>query len=124
MMTVGTSVELALNREGKKMTVKVSIGKTPKEQESASLDVSQDHPALEGASFEDSPDKSKGVRVTEVQRNSNAFQFGLRPRDIIVAVNRTPVKDMADLNSALKDSPRSTVLSVRRGDEDLRLVMP
>ena len=35
LMTVGTSVDLGVNREGKKMTVKVAIGKTPATQSAA-----------------------------------------------------------------------------------------
>ena len=83
-----------------------------------------DRPALEGANFDDSESGTNGVRVSDVQRNSTAWTLGLRPRDLIVAVNRTPVKDLTEFSAALKASPRATVLAVKRGDEDLRMVMP
>ena len=34
------------------------------------------------------------------------------------------VKDLAEFNAALKASPRATVLAIKRGEEDLRIVIP
>ena len=123
LMTVGTSVDLTVLRESKKSNVKVAIGKTPKTEAAFSKE-EIDRPALEGANFDDSESGTNGVRVSDVQRNSTAWTLGLRPRDLIVAVNRTPVKDLTEFSAALKASPRATVLAVKRGDEDLRMVMP
>jgi serine protease Do/serine protease DegQ len=124
LMTVGTSVELAINRDGKKLSLKVAIGKSPNTKQAATE--VPDRPALEGATFDDvdPSEKARGVRVAEVQRNSNAYQVGLRSRDLIVAVNRSPVKSVEEFNEALTKSTRSTVLAIRRGDEDLRIVLP
>jgi len=122
LMPVGTTVELAVNHDGNTSTVKVTIGKTPKEATSRIADREE----LSGASFEDVEPggKMRGVRVTDVERGSNAWALGLRPRDIIVAVNREPVADLGALNDALKASNHSTVLALRRGDEDVRIVLP
>jgi len=122
LMTVGTTVELAINRNGSKMNVKVTIGKTPKEAETKIADREE----LEGASFDNMEPGAKvhGVRVTDVERGSAAWQLGLKPKDIIVAVNRQPVADFDQLTDALKASTHSTVLAVRRGDEDVRIVLP
>ncbi len=123
LMTVGTSVELTVIHDTKKNNVKVSIGKTPKTE--AAFDKEEiDRPALEGATFNDSDGGTKGVIVQDVQRNSTAWTLNLRPRDIIVGVNRSPVKDMAEFNAALKASPRATVLAIKRDGEDLRVVIP
>jgi serine protease Do/serine protease DegQ len=131
LMTVGTSVDLAINRDGKKVNVKVAIGKTPNDnkQEASATDM-PNREGLDGASFDDvdPSDKQRGVRVTEVQRNSSAWTIGLRPRDLIVAVNRTPIKSLEELTAALKTSLRQTVLSIRRGEgasaEDFRVILP
>jgi serine protease Do/serine protease DegQ len=122
LMPVGTTVELAVNRDGKKMIMKVTIGKTPKEAENKVSERSE----LEGASFEtvESGSKLKGVRVTDVARGSTAWQLGLRARDVIVAVNRQPVADFSEFTDALKESSHATVLAVKRGDEDVRIVLP
>ncbi|TAL00613.1 MAG: DegQ family serine endoprotease [Rhodospirillaceae bacterium] len=122
LMPVGTTVELALNRNGTKMSVKVTIGKTPKEAETKIADREE----LSGANFEnvEPGGKVRGVRVTDVERGSNAWQLGLRPKDVIVAVNREPIADFDELTEALKESTHSTVLALKRGDEDVRIVLP
>jgi serine protease Do/serine protease DegQ len=122
LMPVGTTVQLAINRDGKKMDIKVTIGKAPKEAENKIAE----RPDLDGASFEtvEAGSKIKGVRVTDVARGSTAWQLGLRARDIIVAVNRQPVGDFDEFMDALKGSSHATVLAVKRGDEDVRIVLP
>jgi serine protease Do/serine protease DegQ len=122
LMPVGTTVDLTFNREGKTMSTKVTIGKTPKEAESKVADRAE----LEGANFEtlEAGSKLKGVRVTDVARGSTAWQLGLRARDVIVAVNRQPISDFNELVDALKGSSHATVLAVKRGDEDVRIVLP
>jgi len=130
LMTVGTSVELAVNRDGKKMNIKVAIGKSPTDKKEAAVTDLPNREGLDGASFDDvdPSDKQRGVRVTEVQRNSAAWTIGLRPRDLIVAINRTPVKSLEEFTTALKTSLRQTVLSIRRGEgataEDFRVILP
>ena len=130
LMTVGTSVELAVNRDGKKMNIKVAIGKSPTDKKEAAVTDLPNREGLDGASFDDvdPSDKQRGVRVTEVQRNSAAWTIGLRPRDLIVAINRTPVKSFEEFTTALKTSLRQTVLSIRRGEgataEDFRVILP
>ncbi len=133
LMTVGTSVELAVNRDGKKMDIKVAIGKTPNsksEQAAATAAEMPNREGLDGASFDDvdPSDKQRGVRVTDVTRNSAAWTIGFRPRDLVVAVNRTPVKSLEEFTTALKTSLRQTVLSIRRGEgataEDFRVILP
>jgi S1-C subfamily serine protease len=53
-----------------------------------------------------------------VDPGSPAAQSGLRQGDIIVGVNRTPIKNVAELKSAAKDA-NSLVLSIRRGNATL-----
>jgi serine protease Do/serine protease DegQ len=119
LLPVGTTVELAVNRDGKKMNIKVTIGKSPK----AEVAKAAEREELQGATFE-SADSDKGVRVTDVSRGSNAWQIGLRPRDLIVAVNRKTVSNFNDFMDALKDSRHSTVVALKRGEEDVRIVLP
>ena len=122
LMPVGTTVELTYNRDGKTRKAKVTIGKTPKE---ASARISE-HEALQGASFENTDEdaKTKGVLVSNVRRGSVPWQLGLRTNDVIVAVNRKRVKNLDDFLDAMKDSASSTVLALKRGEEDVRIVLP
>jgi serine protease Do/serine protease DegQ len=122
LMPVGTAVELTLVRDSKKMDVKVTIAKTPKETATKIADRQE----MDGATFENPAvgSKARGVRVTDVTRGSNAWQLGLRQNDLIVAVNRQPVANLEELTDALKASPHSTVIALKRGDEDVRIVLP
>ena len=111
----GTAVKLTIIRDGKEKEVKVTLGKMPKEEEVAEI---EDRPTLQGASFSD----DDGVVVTEVERNSPAWQIGLRQNDQIAAVNRKPVTTMKEFRDAL-DGSKQAALSVKRGDESLFLII-
>jgi S1-C subfamily serine protease len=65
----------------------------------------------------------KGVRVTNVERNSPAYQSNLRTGDIIVSVNRKDVTNVDEFTAAMKDSQRQTALFIKRGAEDLLVIV-
>ena len=50
-------------------------------------------------------------------------QAGLRPKDVVVGVNRKPVKSVDELSKELKDSKRQTALFLKRGGEDMLVVI-
>ena len=121
LLTVGTSINLTILRDKARKDIKVTIGKAPAEQEVAKVN---ERPELEGATFSSSgaDDKVKGVVVTAVERNSPAAQR-LRLGDHIISVNRKPVNSVEEFKTALKDSGRSSALFVKRGDEDVLIVL-
>jgi len=55
------------------------------------------------------------VLVTAVQADTRAFQYGLRPGDIIVGVDRQRVRSVTALAKALR-APGHHALNVVRGD--------
>ena len=121
LLTVGTSINLTILRDKAKKDIKVTIGKPPAEQEVAKLN---DRPELEGATFSSAgtDDKVKGVVVTQLERNSPAAQR-FRQGDHILSVNRKPVNTVEEFKTALKDSGRSSALFVKRGEEDVLIVL-
>ncbi|MDZ7645090.1 MAG: PDZ domain-containing protein [Woeseiaceae bacterium] len=87
-------------------------------RQSAGADI---HPGLEGARFSATAASSgSGIEVTEVEPGSPAAQRGLRPGDIITAVNRQRVENLAQLRQIAENS-RILFLLVRRGDRTLML---
>jgi serine protease Do/serine protease DegQ len=122
MMTLGTAVNVTVIRSGSKKDFKITIGKPPKETVVAKA---EDRPALQGATFSntEATDKVKGVRVTNVERNSPAFQSNLRTGDIIVSVNRKEIANVDEFTTAMKDSTRQTALFIKRGGEDLLVIV-
>jgi S1-C subfamily serine protease len=61
-----------------------------------------------------------GVEVIAVEQGSPAAQRGLRAGDIITAVNRRPVRTLAELNQ-IASSNSILFLLVERGDRALML---
>ncbi len=79
------------------------------------------HPGLAGASFAPASTSSdSGVEVAAVDEGSPAAQRDLRAGDVITAVNRVLVRDLADLRS-IAGNNRILFLLVRRGDRSLML---
>ena len=59
-------------------------------------------PRLTGVSLqnfrsENDPSTGAGVLVTDIGNDSSALERGLRPGDIIVALNRKPVRSIAEM---------------------------
>ena len=67
----------------------------------------------------------KGVVVTQVDAGGPAADAGLRRGDVILEVNRTPVKDVDAYRKALKSSGKgkSVLFLVRRGDNTIFLAV-
>lgn len=119
----GSTVTLSVLRDGRSRDIKVTIGKAP-ESEVASAEDAELRPALAGASFATADGRVKGVSVTAVATGSAAERINLRTGDIIVSVNRKPVENVRDFYAALKGSSRQAVLFVKRGDNDVLIVLP
>ncbi|HET7921689.1 MAG TPA: DegQ family serine endoprotease [Gammaproteobacteria bacterium] len=124
VMRIGSKVTLGILRNGKPITITATIGKRQSESVGG-----ENHPELRGLSVSNLDASSplygevKGVQVTGVARNSEAFQAGLRPGDVITAVNRAPVTDVAGFRKALDKTKGGVALRVRRGDQAFYLVL-
>ena len=97
----GDQVRIDVMREGKRRQVRATLDQVSAVEPVAAADI---HPGLEGAEFSDyAGDGSRngaGVRVDAVAPNSPAAFAGLRPNDVILAVNRTRVRSLEDLRAA------------------------
>jgi serine protease Do/serine protease DegQ len=122
---VGDEVTLKLFRNGKARTVKVKLG----DNEVAAVGPVQ-NPRLQGATFgPPSPEARQagidnGAMVQSIEPRSPAARTGLRPGDIIIAVNRQPVDDVAGLQALLREAgDGELLLHVRRGPGALFLIV-
>ncbi|MBM5812045.1 MAG: DegQ family serine endoprotease [Gammaproteobacteria bacterium] len=116
MLKVGDQVEIGLLREGRPQRLRATL------REVAQLaDASAIHRALTGADLADAPEGGgSGVVVRGVQPGSPAAQAGLRPDDLIVAVNRSRIANLAQLREATRDQA-TILLQLRRGNQLLIL---
>jgi S1-C subfamily serine protease len=58
-----------------------------------------------------------GVLVTDVAQDSRAWQYGLRPGDVVVAANRRAIRDLADLREAADLNSTQLLLRVYRSGQ-------
>src|SRR4029453_2339775 len=66
-------------------------------------------------------DRTRGIVVNRMDRNGAAYQAGLRPGDIILALNDTPISDGAQLERLIADAKSGTTvpLKVARATREL-----
>ncbi|EPD5596600.1 serine endoprotease DegQ [Enterobacter hormaechei] len=117
----GAKVKLGLIREGKPLTVEVTLDKST----SSSASAEQISPALQGATLSDGQLKNgtKGITVTTVEKSSTAAQAGLHQDDVIVGVNRTRVQSIAEMRKVLESKPAVIALQIIRGNDTLYILL-
>ncbi|HFN3689337.1 TPA: serine endoprotease DegQ [Enterobacter hormaechei] len=117
----GAKVKLGLIREGKPLTVEVTLDKST----SSSASAEQISPALQGATLSDGQlkDGTKGISVTAVEKSSPVAQAGLHQDDVIVGVNRTRVQSIAEMRKVLESKPAVIALQIIRGNDTLYILL-
>ena len=63
------------------------------------------------------------LEVIEVEPGSSAWEAGIREGDVLYAVNKQPVHRIDEAREAIADSRRSIILDIRRGDQELYLLI-
>jgi serine protease DegQ len=122
LATVGSTLDLSLLRDGKKVTQSVKlVAETVASSEGAKMDA-----RLTGADLADSSERirrtlresgidANGVAITRVDPNSRAAKNGLKAGDLIVGVNRVGIDNLNEMRAMITRSPRSILLSIVRG---------
>ncbi|MCX8104113.1 MAG: trypsin-like peptidase domain-containing protein [Candidatus Bipolaricaulota bacterium] len=140
---VGSKVQLEIVRGGARQTVEITLGERPSEQ--ALLGTTPDTPTQpipQGQGIEkfglkvqaltpeiirhlNLPSTAEGVVIAEVQPGSRAFWARLQVGDLIIEINRQPVKSLDDWNkfvSELPDDARVVLTIIPRGGGSARFV--
>jgi serine protease Do len=128
----GTKATLKLYRDGKEKTVSTTLGQLP---DALTARGGRNQPGERGQSGTDAldgvevtdldvetrrelsiPNSVRGVLVTDVEENSNAAEAGLRPRDVIIEINRRPVHNAEEaITLSEKAESDSILLRIWRG---------
>ncbi|MGB5489453.1 MAG: DegQ family serine endoprotease [Woeseiaceae bacterium] len=117
LLRSGDEISLKYVRDKKARSAKALLGQAAGRQ----LTGGDIHPGLTGAVFAGSSTASDGgIEVAEVEPDSPAAQRGLRPGDIITAVNRNRVRNLQEL-AGIAENNRILFLLVQRGDRSLML---
>ncbi len=118
----GSSVPVQILREGGTKTLQVTTKELPSDGRLAKAGTreSKDEGTLNGVTVSDLdararremdlPANLKGVLVTEVDPDSASFEAGLRPGDVIVEINRQPVKSADEAVRMTENAKDKTTL--------------
>ena len=122
MKRSGDKVKLTVLRDGKKRTITATLGSIDTISIANADDI---HPGLQGAEFSNYKGNADSfvndaVLVNSVEPNSQAAANGLRPNDVITAVNRIPVTSTQELTAADEDQ---SVLMLRIARDNRTLLL-
>ena len=78
---------------------------------------------LEGATLAESSENGFGVVVQKLTMDSRARRSGLREGDLILSLNRVPIRSLEDVKRAAELSVSGLLLNIKRGDSTLFLVI-
>jgi len=126
LVRVGDEIELDIQREQRRMRLNVRVGGTETGGGTGAVDAP---PALQGATLRDlergdaAYGRIEGVLAADVKPGSPAARNGIRPGDVIVAVNRRRVRDSEELESAFEQAGRVLALNIVRGNGQLFIVI-
>lgn len=121
LLRVGDKLTLEIQRNGKRQVINTSVGEAAELKEAANATATVANAKLEGAQFGPAED-GNGVEVSEVKPQSPAARNGLRPGDVITAINRRPVRSVAEFQRAVKGQD-SLLVTLNRGPGTLFLVI-
>lgn len=117
LLRVGTTVKINIQRDNKPLTLSavVTDAKTHEQE------LQSNNPFLYGLalrSFEqESPPHGNviGVQVVGASENSAGWRAGLRPGDIIISGNKTPVTDVKSLQTIAQQKKQQLLVQILRG---------
>ncbi|WP_304622693.1 Do family serine endopeptidase [Photobacterium sp. TLY01] len=117
----GKNVDLGVLRDGKEKEFSVTL----QEAEMSNLKADHLHESLAGAEFSNTTadDNTKGVKVTQIDPQSLAARYGLKEGDIIIGLNRQPIGNLGQLRKALDSKPSVLALEIKRGNNELYLII-
>ena len=120
----GTVATLEILRDGKPMTLKVTLGERPANLSVTGANRVPSESTLRGISVQNLtpsirnqlglPASVHGVVIGDLDPNSPAAQAGLQPGDVIESINRHPVSNIAEFNRLAAQAKGQTLLRVNR----------
>jgi serine protease DegQ len=122
LLSVGETVEILVNRQGKSVTLSATIAKD-EGVKGAEISKFLDGTRLEETEVSNDQGKAIGILLKEVKKNTSAWEVGLRTGDIILSVNRVPTEKIEDLKQLLKQRSRGWAFTVLRNDSIVTLML-
>jgi serine protease Do len=133
-MNPGTEVTLDILRDGKPMTIHLTLGERPSNLSATpGVGKAPSEGALRGITVQNlTPDLRerlglppgvRGVVISELDPSSPAAQGGIQPGDVIEGINRQQVNSVADFNRLAAEAKGQTLLRINRQGNGLFVVI-
>ena len=130
-LPIGATVDMAIVREGTDKTVSIQVERAEEpalpETNNHAVDVGMQVQELspEAARHWGYTDLKEGVIIKSVLPGSPAAEAGLQPGDMIVEINRKPIKTLTEYNALLKTASmeEGILLLVYRGKNSLYVAL-
>ncbi|HET6473336.1 MAG TPA: Do family serine endopeptidase [Pseudomonadales bacterium] len=125
LLMVGDHVSMTMLRDGKQRQVRFDLVAEDYQQIAGErIDSRLAGVQLENFRSENDPTTGAGILVTDISNESAAWARGLRPGDIIVAVNRKAVQGISDIAESPPNPNKELLLRVYRSGEFGYIVIP
>jgi Do/DeqQ family serine protease len=120
LMRVGAKMDISVIRDGDKKILTAYI----EDEVEQSLAGEKLNTKLTGAVIESHDEGgNKFLVVADVSRGSAAWNARLRKGDLVLSVNRAPVKSLADMKKMVKASDEQILFNVQRGQTALFILI-
>jgi Do/DeqQ family serine protease len=116
---IGQPLDLAITRDGRTRNVRVNV-ETPARAQGLRPEKINELPGTELASIPKELNQ-RGVHVLNVEKESEAFQIGLRENDVLLGINGAYVNSPSDVRRAIQSANRFVVFNLVRGDNRIDL---
>ncbi|MEM1434507.1 MAG: DegQ family serine endoprotease [Pseudomonadota bacterium] len=114
----GETLRLTVQRDGRERKLRLRLSEESADMlVGARLDARLGGLELQNFRDQDDPSMSAGVLVTKVDQTSKPWAYGLRGGDVIVAVNRTPVRNLTDLREIVQRDSAQLLLRIYRAGQ-------
>lgn len=132
MMAPGSTVNLAILRNGEQKNMTVTLGQLSDQQQASAEkddnDSNSEQLGLSVAPARNYSDTGRGLMVTGIEPGAPAAESGLHTGDIILDVSGKAVSRPADLRNAIRqagsESKRSVLLKVKTADGTRYVALP
>jgi serine protease Do len=133
-MNPGAEVELDILRDGKAMTIHLTLGERPANLSATpGVGKAPSEGTLRGITAQNLtpdvrdqlglPPNVRGVVISDLDPSSPAAQSGLQPGDVIEAINRHSVNSVADFNRLAAEAKGQVLLRINRQGNGLFVVI-
>ena len=125
LLRIGQSIDLELYRQGEQINLTVVI----EEIEVPIVEGIRWNEKLAGAKIGEIYEISSQrgpisyLQVTEVERDSNAWEAGIRVGDILYSINKQLIRNHDEAFEAIERNQRGMILNIQRGELELYLLI-